>query len=121
MAESVATPEPVVQLPEHKFRTTRLLRLSVFSFVVSALAVSIFLVAFRFIYNEMIVPAYNAIEPDPKPFIGGIFPPKDLAEYTTHFVLVFASILLIAFVFGRLIWDAAEGRVPPKRGAKNPK
>lgn len=93
----MASPEPLVQLPAKQYRTTRLLRLAVFSLVVSALSVSVFLVAFRFLYNELVIPITKG------------------AEYTTHVPLVLLSIVLIAFVFGRLLWDAAEGRVAPPR------
>ncbi len=81
--------------PERDYRTSRLLRLTLFCLVVSTLLVSAFVIVFGFVWNEFVAPAF------------------DRAPYQARIEFLVPAILLIAFVLGLRIWDSAERAMRP--------
>jgi hypothetical protein len=87
----VAEPrDPYPSLPPREYTLSRLLRLLVFSFVVSTLFVSAFVVAFRWVWDE---------------FLAGVF---DRA-YQVRIELLLPAILVITVVVALRLWDASKG------------
>lgn len=83
--------------PRRKFRTSRFLRVLVFSLLASITLVSLLIVVVRFIWDGFVAEAVG----------GGAYNPQPL--------FIVPSMGIIAFILAKILWDAAEGRAPKPR------
>lgn len=79
---------------------TRLIRLLLFSIVTAILVVSLLIVVISFVWDRFLAEPLNR-------------PP-----YAPRIEFVAPSIVLVALIFSKILWDAAEGRSGPARSKK---
>lgn len=97
-------PDLYPSFPRKDYRISRALRLLVFSVVTTTLFISLLIVTIQFAWDGVVAPQFHQ------------------APYTVRVEFVLPTILLVTFVVWKLLWDAAEGRVPgrrPKGGVKS--
>lgn len=97
--------------PRRAFRMSRILRVAVFSFIVSTVLVLVLITLVRFLWDAWL----RHLAPK-MPFVGGYF---DGGEYSAHPLLVVPMIVFVSAVMGWGIWGNAEGLTrptPPKQG-----
>lgn len=88
-------------LPPRTYGRSRALRIFLFSFVVSALVLSILVVLVGFVWDGW---ARKLFEPD-------------RAEYDVNVYYVVPSIVILSLIVSKYLWDSAEGRTAPRRRA----
>lgn len=78
-------------------KLTRLMRLFAFSFVAAILLVSLLIVFISFVWDEFVAARL------------------DRPPYEARIEFVVPSIILVALIISKLLWDAAEGRTGGSR------
>lgn len=91
----MADPDP--RFPSKEYKTSRRLRLLIFSFVAASLLVSMFVVLFSFVWNEFLAEPFRR------------------SPYQARIEFLVPAILLITGLIFLRLWDAAEGRPLTKR------
>ncbi|MBI2078009.1 MAG: hypothetical protein HYT80_06530 [Euryarchaeota archaeon] len=89
--------------PRHDFRMSRVLRILVFSFVVSTVFVGVLIALMRFLWD-----AYLRHIPVVQQSLGG-------GEYNAQPLLVVPMIFIVTGVMAMGLWANAEGKVRPAR------
>jgi len=91
-------------LPEKEYTASRLLRVFVFAFVVSTLAVSAFVVAFRWLWDRLLGKALH-----------GVFPNQVSGEpYSVRIELLIPAIIVITLLVARSLWNTAPRTAAPR-------
>lgn len=83
--------------PRKSYKVSRQLRVLVFSLVASIVLVSLLIVVVRFVWDNFVAPML------------------DQAPYNSNPIFVVPAMFLIAAFLGKILWDAAEGRVARPR------
>ena len=96
--------------PRHAFRISRMLRVAVFSVVVSSVFVLALIAIMRFAWDGYLRHVMYKI-----PVIGGFF---GNVEYNPQPLIVVPMIFFVAAVMGFGLWATAEGRVRPARPSR---